>query len=156
LKCGPLDGDIDFPTLCRTGTEDYIGTAYGQGVYSNADQGCPLEDKKAGCYGFYRYHVVDPVYFHESIRVTIQQIGCWAPETREQLARSGRVLYEAGRPKAPVDLSESSGATAFGLFERQDDWSCCTCFYLNRCTSGLPDLMEVALRVKTLPDASVS
>ena len=67
------DGDNEFPSLVGTGTEDYIGTAWGQGVFINRYQGCTiLSDDKAS---FYRFHIPDPIYFRERCRVTIQDIG---------------------------------------------------------------------------------
>ena len=36
------------------------------------------------------------------------------------------------------------------LFEREDDWSCCTYFYLDRPENSLPDLMDVAARTVDL------
>lgn len=45
-------GDEAHPTLCGTGTEDYIGTGWGQGAYSHRTQGCPLADDSAGEWGF--------------------------------------------------------------------------------------------------------
>jgi len=50
-------GDDDYPTLCGTGTEDYIGTGWGQGVYANRTQGCLIADKEAGQWCFYRFHL---------------------------------------------------------------------------------------------------
>lgn len=70
-----LDGDRDLPTLAGTGTEDYIGTGYGQGAYSHLYQGAPIADQDKRRYAFYRLHVNDPVYFRKEVRVTIQQIG---------------------------------------------------------------------------------
>lgn len=70
-----LDGDKEWPTLAGTGTEDYIGTAWGQGVFFNKYSGCPVADSKNLQWAFYRYHIVDPVYFKSSCKVTIQQIG---------------------------------------------------------------------------------
>src|SRR4029079_5990915 len=52
-----LDGDTDLPTLCGTGTEDYIGTAWGQGRFAHLYQGCPVADGEAMAYCFYRYHI---------------------------------------------------------------------------------------------------
>jgi hypothetical protein len=72
-----LDGDRELATLCGTGTEDYIGTAWGQGRYDHLYQGCPIAEHEKMQYCFYRYHVPDPIYFRESVRVTIHQIGCW-------------------------------------------------------------------------------
>ena len=39
-----VDGDSEFPTLCGTGTEDYIGTGWGQGRYAGRFQGCHVAD----------------------------------------------------------------------------------------------------------------
>ena len=40
-----LDGDSALPTMAGTGTEDYVGTAWGQGRYSNLYQGSPIADE---------------------------------------------------------------------------------------------------------------
>lgn len=55
-----LDGDGALPTLVGTGTEDYIGTGWGQGVFKGRFQGCLVSDDRAGQYVFYRFHVPDP------------------------------------------------------------------------------------------------
>ncbi len=55
-----LDGDREQPTLNGTGTEDYIGTGWGQGKYSHLYQGCLVADAEHMQYCFYRYHVPDP------------------------------------------------------------------------------------------------
>ena len=40
-----IDGDTLYPTLCGTGTEDYIGTAWDiDKPFSTPYQGCPLVD----------------------------------------------------------------------------------------------------------------
>ncbi len=70
-----LDGDDRFPTLAGTGTEDYIGTGWGQGTYCHRYQGCLVHDKDAGHVSFYRFHLPDPVYFQQDCSVSIQQIG---------------------------------------------------------------------------------
>ena len=36
------------------------------------------------------------------------------------------------------------------LFEREDDWSCCTYFYLDKPESALPRLMDASERTKDL------
>ena len=66
-----IDGNSAHPTLAGTGTEDYIGTAWGQGTFNHLYQGCLIQGNP---WGFYRFHVKDPIYFHRDIRVTIQQI----------------------------------------------------------------------------------
>jgi hypothetical protein len=70
-----LDGDTKYPTLVGSGTEDYIGTAWGQGQYFTYTAGCLIADSKNLQWAFYRYHISDPVYFKTDCRVTIQQIG---------------------------------------------------------------------------------
>ena len=127
-----LDGDGAFPTLCGTGTEDYIGTGWGQGQYTHLYQGCHLADYENYQFAFYRYHVPDPVYFHHDIRVTMQQIGWCNPGNIRQLHEAGQTL---------PDITDTPG-----LFERQDDWSSCAYFYLDRSTNNLPALAPVAER----------
>lgn len=139
-----LDGDSEWPTLCGTGTEDYIGTAWGQGQYAHLYQGCHLADHKNYQYAFYRYHIPDPVYFYEDISVTMQQIGCWGPGVIGQLHDAGHELM--GTNGEPVDMAAASTANDYGLFERQDDWSSCCYFYLDAPENELPNLAPVAER----------
>ena len=83
-----LDGDSNFPTICGTGTEDYFGGAWNfehpqgeYGVYSTPFLGLPQVLRPDGLYrsqqrfGMYRWHIMDPVRFHEDLRVTIQALG---------------------------------------------------------------------------------
>ena len=44
----------------------------------------------------------------------------------------------------PIDLSKRE---TIGLFEREDDWSSCAYFYLERPENGLPPLAAVASRL---------
>jgi hypothetical protein len=145
-----VDGDREWPTLCGTGTEDYIGTGWGQGGYSHLYQGCHVADGEKMQYGFYRYHVPDPVYFREDLRVTIQQIGCWDPTSKPQLFWKGEPIYKTGPGRTPVDLSKTGGAGEYGIFERQDDWSSCAYFYLDKAENGLPALAPLSERVAGL------
>ncbi len=145
-----LDGDTVLPTLCGTGTEDYIGTAWGQGRYDHLFQGCPLADGERMQYGFYRFHVADPVYFRRDIRVTIHQLGCWDPAHKLMMTGLGQPVYKAGAGLTEVDLSPKGNAAPWGLFERQDDWSSCAYFYLNTPASDLPALAPVDQRVAGL------
>jgi hypothetical protein len=82
-----IDGDKEYPTICGTGTEDYFGGAWGfQGTYSTAFLGYPLWRKEAGevpKHGVYRWHVMDPIRFQKSLRVTIQALGWW-PDAKFQ------------------------------------------------------------------------
>jgi hypothetical protein len=139
-----LDGDTTLPTIAGTGTEDYVGTAWGQGRYANLYQGSPIADDGAGLFAFYRYHIPDPVYFQRDVRVTMQQIGYLADHSRGGVARTGRRLIRAGEGDVPMDIRTD------GKFERSDDWSSVAYFYLDRPENGLPALASVAQRVAGL------
>lgn len=139
-----LDGDRKRPTLSGTGTEDFIGSAWGQGQYTHDFQGCPFADEENRRWCFYRYHLPDPIYFYEDIRVTIQQIGYLGGSDRAPILESGQRLYRTGPGLVEMDLSQD------GKFERQDDWSSCAYFYLDRPENGLPPLEPVGKRVEGL------
>ena len=83
-----LDGDTTHPTICGTGTEDYVGGAWnfdvtGQGytTYTTPWLGMHQVIRPDGQYesqqrfGMYRWHVPDPVRFASALRVTIQALG---------------------------------------------------------------------------------
>ncbi|HEX7177049.1 MAG TPA: glycoside hydrolase family 172 protein [Pyrinomonadaceae bacterium] len=139
-----LDGDAQFPTLAGTGAEDYIGTAWGQGRFAHLYQGSPVADEQNMRWCFYRYHVVDPVYFRRDVRVTMQQIGYLADHSRGGLARTARRLYRAGPGLVEKDIKED------GKFERTDDWSSCAYFYLDRPENNLPQLDAAEKRMAGL------
>ncbi|GHV52209.1 hypothetical protein FACS1894181_15100 [Bacteroidia bacterium] len=138
-----LDGDSDLPSLCGTGTEDYIGTGWGQGRYCNRYQGCLVADSKERRWSFYRFHVPDPVLFSQSCKVTLQQIGGSDYETV-------RDLYNAQVPlipitadlsaegkffllmDTPIDLNDPDFPKGWVNFYRQDDISSVAYFYLDK------------------------
>jgi hypothetical protein len=142
-----LDGDRLLPSLSGTGTEDYIGTGWMTGQYANLYQGCLLADYERMQYCFYRYHIPDPIFFHSDIRVTIQQIGVILPQDVERLKNAGQPVYRAG--PGPVEMDPAQ-LEAFHLFEREDDWSSCSYFYLDKSESGLPPLASIEDRIKDL------
>lgn len=145
-----LDGDRELPTLAGTGTEDYIGTAFGQGRFDHLFQGCPLADEKNMHYSFYRLHVPDPVFFTRDIRVTLQQMGIWETHTRHALMDAGPKVFRAGPDMEEVDLRELGDAWPIGYFERADDVSSCAYFYLNRPTNDLAPITGAAERMAGL------
>lgn len=71
-----LDGDEEFPTLCGTGSEDYVGLSWGIQEAPQYYQGCSLN--RGGFVSMYRWHLPDPIVWKEDVRITIQQLG-WAP-----------------------------------------------------------------------------
>lgn len=82
-----MDGDTDFPTICGTGTEDYFCGAYNFDVNGRYTEFCTpytglsKVDHTDEIYAanrrfnMYRWHINDPVYFKEDLRVTIQALG---------------------------------------------------------------------------------
>jgi len=141
-----LDGDTEFPTLCGTGVEDYVGNGWSGNTdvtYSHAYQGFPLNDLAAYHFAFYRFHIPDPVYFYHDIRVAVQQIGAaWVKEWVDGMRALGETIYDT--QMQVIDLNKHE---TIGLFEREDDWSSCAYFYLDRAENGLPLLAPVAERI---------
>jgi len=144
-----LDDDDPLPTLNGTGTEDYIGTGWMLGQYANLFQGCLLADHERMRYCFYRYHVPDPIYFHRNIRVTIQQIGIILPEDMEKFSSAQMPIYRAGMGRVEMDKTRLE---PYKLFEREDDWSSCSYFYLDKPENNLPPLDSIEDRIKGLQD----
>jgi hypothetical protein len=144
-----LDGDMTNPTLNGTGTEDYIGTGWGMHVFSTPYQGSQLADEKNMRYGFYRWHIPDPIYFAKEIRITIQQIGWTLSSTPSAFYSLATPVYEAG-----PELSERK-LLSEGLFERQDDWSSCAFFYLDSAENGLPPLQGAESRLQEVMKLTV-
>ncbi len=89
-----LDGDSTYPTICGTGTEDYFGggdgfltqdnsryvpysTAYA-GFLNTSPDGC-LHPRQS--FSMYRWHITDPIYFQNDLRITVQDLG-WKSEDR--------------------------------------------------------------------------
>ena len=95
-----IDDDIDYPTICGTGVEDYVGGAWGfyerdelgvtqkrETTYNTPFMGYPyystFDGTKKDIYGFdavpmhglYRWHVMDPIRFKEKFKISVQQIG---------------------------------------------------------------------------------
>jgi len=152
-----LDGDTEFPTLAGTGTEDYIGTAWGQGAFCNRYQGSLIADTEKGEFAFYRYHIPDPVYFHKDIKVAIQQIGGWPKKQVLELIEDGAklkpVTISAGpdnfvklMEKPDVSLDDDSLPDGWTNFYREDDVSSTAYFYLNKPVNDLPKLAPVEFR----------
>ncbi|MCE5229960.1 DUF2961 domain-containing protein [bacterium] len=147
-----IDGDTELPTLAGTGTEDYIGTGWGQGQYACKYFGSLVADEKLFQYAFYRLHIPDPVFFHQDCRVTIQQIGLVMGDDVKLFQKAdSEPLYittEAGTIVAPKD---KLGATLrYRYYERQDDWAACAWFYLDKPTNGLPEIAPAKERIAGL------
>ena len=114
-----LDDDSNFPTICGTGTEDYIGQSWGVQNTAYLYGGTSLTNDKLNT--IYRWHIKDPIYWKKDVRVTIQQIG-WSQEVNDK--------------------------TGSGLYERQDDWSCSAFWYEPVPSAPLPPMPDYQARIK--------
>lgn len=148
-----LDGDKDFPTLCGTGTEDYIGTGYGQGLFNHLYQGCQYVSERKDVYGFYRLHIPDHVYFYKNIKVAIQVMG--GPMYKEMLrslernptlkfmkAGAGGEYYTKQELENEQDRAE--------VMERIDDYCATAYWYMDSPKNNLPPIDEFKERVKDI------
>lgn len=84
-----LDGDVEYPTICSTGLEDYFCGSYNfenketrqYQEFSTAYAGLHQVIRPDGVYasqqrfGMYRWHITDPVRFEENVKVTVQALG---------------------------------------------------------------------------------
>ncbi len=88
-----IDGDTEFPSICGTGTEDYFCGAYNFDVggeykeFTTPYSGMYKVGHTDGTYraqryfDMYRWHITDPIYFTEELKVTIQALG-WRGDWR--------------------------------------------------------------------------
>lgn len=67
-----MDGDKEFPTICGTGSEDYVGLSWGIQQTPFMYNGCNLDQKNF--ISMYRWHLPDPIAWQKQCRITIQQI----------------------------------------------------------------------------------
>jgi hypothetical protein len=96
-----MDSDKEFPTVCGTGTEDYFCGSYNfenpatkqYQEFTTPYAGLPQVIRPDGVYksqqrfGMYRWHVMDPIRFDSSLRVTMQDLG-WHSQGRFLAQRS--------------------------------------------------------------------
>jgi hypothetical protein len=84
-----MDGDVEFPTIAGTGTEDYFGGSYNfenrqtkqYQEFTTPYSGLSLVVRPDGVYqsqqrfSLYRWHITDPIRFERDLKVTIQALG---------------------------------------------------------------------------------
>ena len=138
------DGDGEYPTICGTGLEDYVGSAWGMGPHNAWYAGAPLEVRgpdggpNPDFVGFYRWHLPDPIIFTSDLRVTIQQIGyALFGEGQEKQFEEFAASHPAAGPG--WDRGPSRGVLARGIFERVDDY-CATSYVYCRVPQSVPRL----------------
>jgi hypothetical protein len=143
------DGDDALPTICGTGLEDYVGSAWGMGAHAALYGGAPLvrgggADHAATMtgnpdfVGFYRWHVPDPIMFERDVRVTIQQIGAafFLQGQDERFEAYAKTNPAAG---AGWNRNVRPPLLAWGIAERVDDY-CATSYVYCRRPQPVPPL----------------
>jgi len=130
-----LDGDTDYPTLCGTGMEDYIGSAWSQGIYTNRYQGCQYIDDNTA--SDYRFHIPDPIFFEKDCRVTVMRMGGAKASVVRELIKKGVQLIPAtvdedARVLPLLETGQSIdgfGDDVFVAFYRKDGYSAVAYYY---------------------------
>jgi hypothetical protein len=156
-----MDGDTQYPTIAGTGAEDYIGSAWGLGTFTNLYQGCTVANDSTRQFNFYPWHIPDAIYFQKDLKVTLQQIGGWGKNEVRELFKKGAKLQPvtvdgpAGfvrlldMPNAPA-ITDDKFPDGWVNFYRVDDYSAVSYFYLDKPSSALPALQAVAIRTKNV------
>lgn len=144
-----LDGDEDYPTICGTGSEDYALSAWGLTPYHAPYSGCLIAngEPRTGLIAYYRYHVLEPIYFQESVKLAVQQIGCAgaheaAPTEKWKKAVEEGIVMMPDNPSAPGELPKEG----YFLFERADDYCSTAYWYQTLPTQPFPRLPGRAAR----------
>lgn len=156
-----LDGDKEYPTINGTGAEDYIGTGWGMGSFSNLYQGAPVADERKRQFVFYRWHVPDAIWFQKDIKVTLQQIGGAAKEVVKEKLSEGINLQPVTVDningfvrlldmKSPSSVNDTNFPEGWVNFYRLDDFSAVSYFYLEKPESKLPSLPSIDVRMKNV------
>ena len=160
-----LDGDRDLPTLVNTGTEDYPGSGWGQDIFKQHFQGGLVADAKRGQYGFYRYHIPDPVYFQKDCRVTLAQIGGYPKAKVVEMMKKGRAIKPVTADQGggghflkildanpPVNFDKDINDGDWLNYYRQDDVSAVAYFYLDSPQGTMKDVPSKELRLADIPE----
>ena len=152
-----MDGDSTHPTFNGTGTEDYIGTGWGEGVFSHQYQGCLVADAKKNQYAFYRFHIPDQIFFTSYFKATLQKIGGGMTADVQQLQQKGVLLrpVSVGLQNGfmrlldnPKNLQDKDFPNGWVNFYRVDDYCATAYFYLDKPISKLQELGTVSERIK--------
>ncbi len=146
-----IDDDREWPTLVGTGTEDMVGAAWGLGRFDHLYQGCLLSEREHGVWGFYRYHVPDPVFFAKSIRVALQQIaGGTVGQLRKLPPERYPELVSTHKRFDPADFADPSAAGRWENFEAPQDVCATAYWYQKSPYPVLPKLIPYEERVRDL------
>ncbi len=138
--------------------EDFIGTGWGQGQFADMYQGCQyqVQNDDGLFYGFYRFHVPDPIYFHKDIKVTIQALGGgWAEQILNDMKNNPKQKFmkagKGGEFFKENELFFEEKEKYFFILEREDDFCSTAYWYMDSPTNSLPKLATVKERIINLP-----
>ncbi len=119
-----MDGDVEFPTINGTGTEDYFCGSYDFDTRRKNEAGVEIVDytpfntpyaglhqvirgdghyKVMQRFGMYRWHIADPIRFEKDLKITIQDLG-WRHDGRylpQQSDISSVAFWYQAEPHAP-------------------------------------------------------
>jgi endonuclease/exonuclease/phosphatase family metal-dependent hydrolase len=120
-----LDGDTDYPTICGTGSEDWVCQSYGVHEKAWYYSGCSLN--REGFVSMYRWHMVDPIIWRDECRVTIQQIA-WSDEVEGGLVETSddwscATFWYEPVPSRPLPPMPDYNHRTTDIFASEDDYS---------------------------------
>jgi hypothetical protein len=95
-----MDGDKELPTICGTGSEDYVGLSWGIQQTPFWYNGCLLDQNNF--ISMYRWHLPDPISWEKQCRITIQQIAWTDGLTETQDDWSAATFWYEPLPSAPL------------------------------------------------------
>ena len=150
-----VDNDQNLPSINGTGTEDYIGTAWGMGQFTNLYQGCTVADDSARQYAFYRFHLPDLIGFNQNFSASIQQIGGGMRDVVRKLFKNKMKLEPVSVAGLtgfrslldnPKNIFDDDFPNGWVNFYRMDDYSATAYFYLDKPASELSELPSAEYR----------
>lgn len=112
-----MDGDTEFPTICGTGSEDYVGLAWGIQQTPFRYNGCSLNKSPEGVkehyISMYRWHLPDPIAWQNRARITIQQIAWQNGLVETSDDWSAATFWYEPVPSAPLpEIPDAAARTA--------------------------------------------
>ncbi len=150
-----IDGDNEYPTICGTGAEDYLCSGWGMNLHSALYTGVNYiatdPNRRSQFVSFYRFHVLDPIYFQSDLRVELQQLGagnifppdCKSFEDKQKFLKS---LGWYG-PHIHPDVDNPGTIMSNWLYERSDDYCSTVYWYQKTLNKPLPPLPDREKRI---------
>ena len=153
------DGDTTYPTICGTGAEDYLCSGWGmarhEAIYTGVNyKKTDPQTQWNKFISFYRFHILDPIYFQSELRVELQQIGAPGADFLGDhgVAKQGdthdtEALKAAYAKLGWVGPHVHPGMSDW-LFDRSDDY-CSVAFWYQKVTATpLPPIPSREDRIK--------